>query len=72
MMTNEILEEKQRVQRQLSKNAKNIHDYFLKAHQAAKDLTHKYGKTKYETNITPHHMASEKQAEYNAKKQKDC
>ena len=49
MITNEILQEKYRVQKKLSEGCTDIHDYFDKAHQAAELLSQQYGiKLKYE------------------------
>lgn len=43
MYTNEILEEKDRVQKKLSEEAKDIHDYFMRAEEAVKQIEVKYG-----------------------------
>ncbi len=43
MITNEILNEKYRVQRRLSASCKNIHDYFEKSHKSASSLLQKRG-----------------------------
>ncbi len=67
MISNEILEEKYKVQKRLSKKAKNIHDYFLKAHQATENFTHKDSGIKYHETTPPQHMVSEKTAKYNSK-----
>jgi len=43
MITNEILNEKYRVQRRLSASCKNIHDYFEKSHKSAVSLLQRRG-----------------------------
>ena len=43
MILNEILIEKYRVQKQLSANSQDIHDYFKKMHASAQSVSQKYG-----------------------------
>jgi len=38
MITNDILQEKYRVQRQLANTAKNVHDYFVRTHESAQEI----------------------------------
>jgi len=38
MMTNDILQEKYRVQKQLATAAKNVHDYFARTHESAEKI----------------------------------
>ena len=38
MMTNDILQEKYRIQKQLAKAAKNVHDYFVRTHKSAQQI----------------------------------
>ena len=67
MITNEILEEKRKVQQRLSQQARSIHDYLAKAHQAAKNLLQEKGISKYPDFSTPQStILSDKSAEYAA------
>jgi hypothetical protein len=43
MIINEILIEKYRVQKKLSENSNDMHDYFKKAHESAEQLNKRYG-----------------------------
>lgn len=43
MYTNELLEEKYRVQKKLSEEAKDVHDYLMRAEEAVKQIEEKYG-----------------------------
>ncbi len=42
MIMNEILREKNRVQKELSESAQDIHDYFVKSHELAQAMMKKY------------------------------
>jgi hypothetical protein len=66
MFTNEILKEKCRVQKRLSKNSTTIHDYFIKASQAADRVLGKYSKTEHQKKDTPYLTVSENPAVYNS------
>ena len=43
MKTNDILQEKYRVQKQLAEAAQNIHDYFARTHESAQKLLNGIG-----------------------------
>lgn len=54
MITNDILKEKYRVQRQLSSAAKNVHDYFVKTHESAQQIMDGIGVSlKYVSGVKP-------------------
>ena len=38
MITNDILQEKYRIQKQLAEAAKDVHDYFARTHESAKRI----------------------------------
>ena len=43
MIDSEILQEKLRVQRRLSKESTSVHDYLLRSHLAAEQIAESYG-----------------------------
>ncbi len=45
MKTNDILQEKYRVQKQLAEAAKSIHDYFTQTHESAQEILRSTGVT---------------------------
>ncbi len=45
MITNEILKEKYKVQKQLAEAAKDIHDYFTRTHKSAQQILNSTGVT---------------------------
>ena len=38
MITNDIMDETYRIQKQLAKASKNVHDYFVKTHKSAQKI----------------------------------
>ncbi len=71
MTTNEILEEKRKVQKRLSEQAGSIRDYLVNAHRAAENLLQKECKVEYPKFSDPKPSAlSENPAKYATKPEK--